>query len=679
MNPVRQAGPDGPPAGNSAAAPLLAEIADLAVSPVPEPVFLQELLKRAVQALGAAAGVIWMYDKERRLVLQCEVRLQSTGFIEDPELRAAFEQPFAQVLQTGGVLAHDAERATLHDGVRKCPALLGGLQREKEVSGLLQLFEGPAAPPEGRTERLRILEQICGLATRFWQRGLARVAQQEPAPGTPAAQQWTLSLYESMKSIDVAFVAANECRRLLSVDRVSIAERHGPHLKILAVSGQQSVNARSNVIRLLSQLTEQVLDTGEKLTFTGDTTNLPPQIERLLADYLHESRSRAVVILPVSGPEPREDHNSGAPEALGKAQSRPRPVGVIVAEQISEMPLPADLDDRLDRVAAHVGLAMRNAQARERIFLLPLWEFLGNWKDLLKGRLMAKIAAGLAGVLLVILALWLVPWDYRVVGKGRMMPIERRGIFAPWDGVVIDLPVKSGQQVEKGDVLVKLENKELAAKLLVQKNTLLEKEQERVTYVAQLSDPATAANEAQAIDLAGKYHKVKEEIIGTKAQVAILSQQLEALVVRAPIAGVVATFHIEELLRERPVRRGELLLEVMDPASTWRLEIDVPENRLGHILQAQKKGGEVRLPVRYVLATQTELTYDGLLDTISTRSAISETEGSIVPLYASLAEPAPPAPRIGAELTAKINCGPRSLGYVLFGDVVEFVRKRFWL
>src|SRR5689334_2107071 len=99
MTPERPTGlggptPANPPAGSNSpsanpalaapgtalpgAAPLLAEIADLAASPVPEPVFLQELLKRAVQALGAVAGVIWMYDKERRLVLQTEIRLQST-------------------------------------------------------------------------------------------------------------------------------------------------------------------------------------------------------------------------------------------------------------------------------------------------------------------------------------------------------------------------------------------------------------------------------------------------------------------------------------------------------------------------------------------------------------------------------------------------------------------------
>lgn len=678
MNPVRPAGQDGPPVADSTAGPL-AEIADLAASPVPEPVFLHELLKRAVAALQAEAGVIWMYDAERRLVLQCEVRLQETGFIEDLSLRSAFEQPFGEVLRAGGVLAHDAERATPRNGISKCPVLLGGLQRETEVSGLVQIFEGPAAPLDGRTERLRLLEQICGLATRFWQQRQARTTQTESSPGTPAAEQWSLAVHDSLDTAEVAFIAANECRRALAVDRVSVAERHGPRVRILAVSGQPSVNARSNVVRLLAQLTEQVLDTGEKLTFTGDTRNLPPQIEKLLADYLHESRSRAVVILPVSGPPPREDPHAPAGASLGKANAKPAPVGVLIVEQISETPLPPDLDARLDRVAAHVGLALRNAQSHDRIFLLPVWEFFGNWKALLKGRRAAQLAAVLVLASAIILALVILPWDYRVVGKGRLMPIDRRAIFAPWDGEVISLKAKSGQTVHKGDLLIQLKNDELRAKLLAQRNLLLEKRKQSLSISAQLSETATATNPATEIELRGKFLQLGVEIEGAQGQVASLARQVEALSIRSPITGVVATFRIEELLRERPVRRGELLLEVMDPAGAWRLELDVPENRLGHILQAQKKREDARLPVRYVLATATESTYDGLLDSISTRSAVSESEGSVVPLYASLSDPTPPAPRIGAEVIAKIDCGRKSLGYVLFGDVVEFVRKRFWL
>ena len=107
----------------------------------------------------------------------------------------------------------------------------------------------------------------------------------------------------------------------------------------------------------------------------------------------------------------------------------------------------------------------------------------------------------------------------------------------------------------------------------------------------------------------------------------------------------------------RPVKRGELLLEVMDPAGEWRLEVDVPENRIGHILEAQQKRNDERLPVSYMLATATEATYKGSLESLSTRSVASESEGTVVPVFVGLADPSPTAPRIAAEVKAKIDCG----------------------
>jgi multidrug efflux pump subunit AcrA (membrane-fusion protein) len=679
MNPKVPAGPEGPLAAGSAAERLLREISDLAASPVPEDVFLQELLKRAVAASESEAGALWMYDEQKRLVLRGEVRLQSTGFLEDQAFRAAFERPFADVLQGGGVVAHEAEQVSLHDGIRKRSVLLGGLLRQTGVAGLVQLFEAGQLPPEARPARLRLLEQVCSQAARYWRQRQALPEQPEPAAGKGPPDQWTLAVHESLKSAEVATVAANECRRLMGVDRATIGVRHGPKMKILAVSGQQSVNARSNVVRLLSELTREVVQTGEKMAYLGDSSNLPPQIEKLLADYLHESRSRALVILPVAGPAPRSDEAREAADSVGKPPPKAEPIGVLVVEQISEAPFPADLDARLDRIGPHVGLALHHAEAYETIFLLPLWEFLGNWKAKLKGRRLAQIAAVLAGVCLIVLALLVVPWEYRVSGKGRMMPVDRRGIFAPSEGEVIGLSVRSGEPVKQGQLLVRLKNAELQAKLLFQQNQLQEKRKQRASVAAQLTESATTQNHATEVELRGKFVQLGIEIEGAEQQVATLSREVKKLDVLSPIAGVVATFRIEEMLRERPVKRGDLLLEVMDPAGPWRLELDVPENRLGHVLQAEQKQTDRRLRVRYVLATATESTYEGSLESISTRSVVSETEGSVVPLYASLVEPVPPTPRIGAEVIAKIDCGRKSLGYVLFGDVVEFIRKRFWL
>ena len=756
-----KAGQNGPSIEESR---LLAEIAELATATLPEGVFLEELLKRAMIGMRGEAGAIWMCDAQRRLVLQSEICLEATGFLQDPALRGASEPQFAEVMRTGGAVAFQVEQQMQNGTPRRRSLFLAGIQRDTQVAGLVQVFEGSGAAEEQRPERLQFLGQLCGAASRFFKNRpesvlqnsplppamhppgpqrmnpaqqhtptgngptlqsvpgvLARprtqplpaqampgtqptlgaqpvsgvqlesgaapmIAAQQPAaaPAGPAApslddDQWVLALHGSEKVSEVTVVAANECRRLLGADRVSIAEKFGPRVKIQAVSGQQTVSARSNAIRLLSQLTEKVLATGEKLSFTGDTQKFPAQFEALLAEYLLESRSRVIIILPVFGPKPWDQESQDKPEFEKHALLKPAPVGGIVVEQISESPLGADLDERLDRIGQHVGLALRNAQSRERVFLLPVWQFLGNWKARLKGRRLAQTSAVLAALVAIILTLVFVPWDYRVSGKGRLMPVVRRGVFAPWDGDVVDLAARSGQPVQAGDLLVRLKNDELQAKLLQQVNLLAEKKQQALAIDSQLGQTATVQNPATEIELHGKLQQLKVEIEGTQQQVESLKRQVEGLSVRSPIAGVVATFRLEELLRMRPVKRGELLMEVMDPSRDWRLEVDVPENRIGHILAAQQKRNNERLPVSYMLATATESTYQGTLESLSTRSVASESEGTVVPVFVALAEPSAPSPRIGAEVKAKIDCGRASLGYVMFGDVVEFLRKWFWL
>jgi len=257
------------------------------------------------------------------------------------------------------------------------------------------------------------------------------------------------------------------------------------------------------------------------------------------------------------------------------------------------------------------------------------------------------------------------------------MPVERSAVYAPWDALVARIDVASGQEVRAGQVLLVLRSEELESKLLLARHERGEKLKQISAIMAEVAATPAPENE---LELRGKRAALQVAVAGLDRQIQLLQSQLDALVVRSAIDGVVATFQVEEILRERPVRRGELLLEVMRTAGSWRLELDVPEHRLGHILEAQDRlppGG--RLAVRYVLATQPTRTHQALLvPPASTRSQLAEREGTIVPMHAEPAGEVPAQRQIGAELTARIICRPRALGYVLFGDVIEFVRKRFW-
>ena len=162
-------------------------------------------------------------------------------------------------------------------------------------------------------------------------------------------------------------------------------------------------------------------------------------------------------------------------------------------------------------------------------------------------------------------------------------------------------------------------------------------------------------------------------------QIAILKERRDKLIVKAPISGVVATFQLDQLLKNRPVRRGELLVEIKDDKGKWQLELEVEEHRSGHILDAQKAMKKDDLDVEFVLATDSEHPVKGTLGSIDTRTNSSSELGGIIIATATIEEKLPRTPRIGAEVRAKISCGEKSLGYVLFGDVVEFVQKYFWL
>ena len=85
------------------------------------------------------------------------------------------------------------------------------------------------------------------------------------------------------------------------------------------------------------------------------------------------------------------------------------------------------------------------------------------------------------------------------------------------------------------------------------------------------------------------------------------------------------------------------------------------------------------MPVKFVLATNVEKTYPGSVSRQASRANPSSEAGtSVVEFFVDIEAEDIPATAIGAEVTAKIDCGKRSLGYVLFGDVVEFVRRHLW-
>lgn len=673
---------------------LAREIEQMSGQDLPAQIFFQEFLNRVVMAIGARAGAVWMIDETGRLGLAAQVNLDQTGLRERPGALQLNEKLLAEVLQTGEA------RTINHDGEAKLPTehvlVLSALHKEKACVGVVELFQRTDVPAKAQSGYMQFLEQMCGYASRFIEgrrRDRGESADLKNQFWTDF-EQFSLRLQRTLDEQEVADAAASDGRTLVGADRMSVVVRKGRSVRVRAVSGQSSVNPRSNLIAAMTRLARRVVDMGETLLYTGKVEGLPPQIEEPLAAFVQESGSRMVLLVPTFENDPLV-RKQGEDEERKRRTRRPRATGCLVIEQIAESEPAPQLEQRAELLADHVGAALWNSRQHSRIFGITLWKLIGSMLEWFHGRKLAITSAVLAGVAALVAAGGLIRVEYPVDAEGKLMPVDQFAVFAKWDGEIPrdGLKVNGGQRVKQGDVLVVMQNDELdeqirQAEAEIDKQGKLLQIKRREIQEAQ----AIAANTQEGSARENVNRLVVEETriradesIARIHKSTLETRRDEKLVLRAPRDGIIPNFQLKQLLEDRPVRQGDHLFDIMDDQGDWHMELLVAEKRMGHILRAQRerveKGLPPELPARFYLATQPD--EKGLsckLTRIATRSTTDQEIGTAFELIAVADEGQKlPEKRIGAEVTVRIYCGETTLAFRLFGDVVEFIQRYLWL
>ena len=123
-------------------------------------------------------------------------------------------------------------------------------------------------------------------------------------------------------------------------------------------------------------------------------------------------------------------------------------------------------------------------------------------------------------------------------------------------------------------------------------------------------------------------------------------------------------------------------MEVADPTKEWELEVEMPEKRMGHLAKAKTEAdakGE-KLRVTFFLATNPAQEFQGTVEEVERSAEVRGESGNTVLIRVSFDQEelrnAIADPKIGAGATAKVDCGKRSIGYVWFHDVVDFIRAK---
>lgn len=657
---------------------LIQEIAQLSKRDVPPEQYFKDVLPKVVSALAAVGGAAWIYDDQRRPQLIYQINL-SRGLV-DPNgeegvrhlrlIDSMFKGAEAQLLapQSGG-----AEEGSAGNPTNQL-LVIAPIQVENKVEGVIEIFQRPNSAPNSQRGYLRFLEQMCGLATDWFKtRKLADFNDRQSL--WSKIEQFSRAVHENLDLRQTAYTIANEGRRLIGCDRVSVVLRRGSW-KVEAVSGQDVFDARSSQVQLLGKLASRVIETGEPFWFNGHTEDLSPQLETAVHNYVDESHTKTIAVIPLRRPEHATDNLKREDEELER-QFQGEILGALVVEQIEDSSQQEEFSKGVELISEHSSRALANAIDYNSIPLTPVWRLLGRSKVLVTARNLPKTVLVIAAVAAVIAALFLIPAPFKVSGAATLTPVVQRDVFVNVEGEVIEVPVDHGDHVAQGQLVARLRNTELERQY---KQLIGDREKTASTLQAlefRKRRPETMRNAADATQLTIDLGQARQKYDNLNDQVLLLEEKMKRLEVLSPIEGEVVTWDVRDNLMQRPVQPGQVMMTVIDPKQEWILEIRMPEKRIQHIQYAlEHQPDSEQLEVTYIMASDPGRQLTGHVTEIQRLAQPDQAEGQIVKLKVAIDKQDIQHLRAGATATAKVHCGTAPLGYTWFHELFEFVESR---
>jgi putative peptide zinc metalloprotease protein len=173
-------------------------------------------------------------------------------------------------------------------------------------------------------------------------------------------------------------------------------------------------------------------------------------------------------------------------------------------------------------LASIYGMIFMPARAVWKFFRVP-----GRLYKVKRLRFYASLLL-LAGVVSAIL---FIPFPLRVWAPFELQPHGAANVFVEVPGQLVELGVKAGDRVKKGDLIARLMNPDLQLQVA-------QREGERNTYQAQI-DSLEQMRATNAGEVAGQLDVLRERLAGVEAELREMRADLERLTILAPRDGVV--------------------------------------------------------------------------------------------------------------------------------------------
>jgi len=544
--------------------------------------------------------------------------------------------------------------------------------RKKSCCGTLELVQRGDITPSAKDGYLKFLNQIAQLFQRWHEhQDLNRLSK--------SADKWTEKVdfinevHGTIDTKETAYSIANEARRLLSADRVSVAKWNGRRCKVIAISSQDKFDNRANVVKKLSGVATASVSGDTPFWITGDTEGLAPSVAKKINNYLDESNSRTMAVLPLA----KRPDDSPTLEMKKRKREKPVKLGAVIIEYFDADVTRDQIAEDCNLIVGQSQLALNNARRHNEIFLAPLWKRLGWLQTLLFRDHLAKTITGLVALTLLTLAMIFWPIELKMRVDGVMHPQTRQSVYAQTPGIISEILVGENSEVEAGQPLLRMKNVDLSVQINQTRSQLATLKSQITSAKFQISQGSDEPREA--MDAGAQLSLLQEQWYAKRKLEELLQEKQQALEILAPIGGTIITRDPKRRLSELPVNASQLLLQISRQDGPWELEIRIPQHKIAYVDEAVRESrendGDGKLRVEFATATNPNETLVGKLVSVSDRTFPDE-QG--VPHYRGIVSDVDvqplEKPRPGAGVTVRIFCGKVPLGFYCFYQPWDWLR-----
>jgi multidrug resistance efflux pump len=340
-------------------------------------------------------------------------------------------------------------------------------------------------------------------------------------------------------------------------------------------------------------------------------------------------------------------------------------------------------------------------------------------KRIVRTRLLRRLV--LVSAALVILGFC--PYPLYVTERCVVVPSQRQLLRAQLAGVLIEITHDEGDRVTRGEILARIDDRELLARksILTAKKDVLnwellalqhgarreEIKRERLAVRTKSTEVTFAEKRAKRVetmvesqvgsqeslenaerDVAIRQRELSEEearlallrssarpevlaaktaeIAQVEADLLLVTHQLELSVIRSPFDGIITTPHFREKLHEG-LRLGDLICEVVD-GHNMRVDVFVPEREMDAV-----NPGE---PVQVKVHAFPQQRFRGMVNFVSAAAEADASDGRVVRTVAQV-DNHELLLREGMTGYAEINAGRRTVLSLAMRRVVRWIRVRF--